>query len=324
MEHWAFKILLLGPSAVGKTSLLLRFVQNKFSEHYEYTMGVDYLSKELQFSPNDIARLTIWDIAGQSRFKFLRNTFYTGANGALIVFDLTRKETFMEIKEWLLEMRKYTGDIPFILIGNKSDLLEDVGVVIEDDIIKDFVKKENSIYIETSAKTGVNVDEAFMELTRHMAFRKDKIKFLDEEEEKSLPRNPIEAQGLLIKAFYEKYGKEALEIIRNICNKQGRALGLKIKEKISDNRLSTVANAFSESFKAIVEVISVSDEEFHVKGFKCPFGLENTSRELCEAVMEIDSEYFKTAVSNKIELIIRKSLAAGDSCCETIYILKRK
>ena len=138
-----------------------------------------------------------------------------------------------------------------------------------------------------------------------------------------LPNNPLEAQGMLIKEFYKKFGKEALPIIKNVCRKQGRALGLKIMKKVPDNKLTTVAQVFSKSFDPnFVKIISMSDETFHIQGTMCPFGLENTSRELCEAVMAIDDEYFREAVSDKIELKILKTVAAGDQHCDTIYLLK--
>ncbi len=138
-----------------------------------------------------------------------------------------------------------------------------------------------------------------------------------------LPNNPIEAQGILIKEFYKKFGKEALAIIENVCGRQGRALGLKIIKKLPDNKLKTVARAFSKSFDPnFVKIITISDECFHIQGTMCPFGLENTSRELCEAVMAIDHEYFREAVSDKIELKILKTVAAGDLHCDTIYTLK--
>jgi hypothetical protein len=138
-----------------------------------------------------------------------------------------------------------------------------------------------------------------------------------------LPNNPLEAQGMLIKEFYKKFGKEALPIIEKVCRKQGRALGLKIMKKLPDNKLTTVAQAFSKSFNPnFVKIISMSDETFHIQGTMCPFGLENTSRELCEAVMAIDLEYFREAVSDKIELKILKTVAAGDLHCDTIYTLK--
>lgn len=146
---------------------------------------------------------------------------------------------------------------------------------------------------------------------------------MEEKNIEKLPSNLIEAQGMLIKAFYEKFGKEALPIIKEILGKQGRALGLKIKKKLPDNRLSTVAKAFSKSYDPnLVKVIAIADDIFQIQGTQCPFGLENTSRELCEAVMEIDHEYFRTAVSDKITLNIIKTVAEGDSCCDTVYELK--
>ncbi|MEN6473353.1 MAG: L-2-amino-thiazoline-4-carboxylic acid hydrolase [Syntrophaceae bacterium] len=139
-----------------------------------------------------------------------------------------------------------------------------------------------------------------------------------------LPKNPIEAQGYLIKAVYERFGDEALPIIADVLAKQGCSLGLKIKAKLPDNRLSTVAAAFTKSFDPnLVKVISVSDEEFQIQGTKCPFGLENTSRELCEAVMAIDHAYFRAAVSDSISLEIKQTVAAGDAFCDTIYTLPR-
>ncbi|MFX1417885.1 MAG: L-2-amino-thiazoline-4-carboxylic acid hydrolase [Promethearchaeota archaeon] len=139
-----------------------------------------------------------------------------------------------------------------------------------------------------------------------------------------LPLNPIEAQGLLIKAFYKKFGEEALPIIKNVCRKQGKSLGLKIKKKIPKNNLTSVAKAFSNSFdQNFVKIISISDEKFQIRGTKCPFGLENTSRELCEAVMVIDHEYFQEAVNDKVELKILKTVAVGDPYCDTVYEIKK-
>ena len=138
-----------------------------------------------------------------------------------------------------------------------------------------------------------------------------------------LPKNATEAQGLLIKAFYEKYGDEILPVIDDILGRQGRALGLKVRSKLPDCRLSTVAAAFMKNFDPkTVEVVSVSDEKFHIRGTKCPFGLENTSRQLCEAVMAIDRELFSAATDGKIKMEINKNMAAGDPICETIFTAK--
>ena len=148
---------------------------------------------------------------------------------------------------------------------------------------------------------------------------------MKENELEEIPKNPIEAQGMLIKAIYEKFGTNALSIIKDICRKQGRAVGLKISKKLSNNKLSTVAKASSKSYDPEdIKVIKISDKEFQIQGNECPFGLENTSRELCEAVMEIDAEYFRIAVDENIELRIIKTVAEGDSYCDTIYELKEK
>jgi hypothetical protein len=138
-----------------------------------------------------------------------------------------------------------------------------------------------------------------------------------------LPKNVTEAQGLLIKAFHEKCGNEILSVIDNILGRQGRALGLKVKGKLTDYNLSTVATAFTKNFDpATINVVSMSDEKFHIQGTICPFGLENTSRQLCEAVMAIDREYFFAATDGKTTLEIIKTRAAGDPICDTIYTTK--
>jgi len=169
MSSFKLKVLLTGAAAVGKTSLVQRFIKNRFAANYKLTVGVDILTKDVEFKPGEIATLSIWDIGGQQRFEFIRSTFYKGAAGALLVFDLTREQTYTETRKWLTEIRQFAGEnIPFVLIGNKLDLMEDVGVVIDRDEARKFAESEGSIYIETSAKTGEKVDDAFTELTRRI------------------------------------------------------------------------------------------------------------------------------------------------------------
>ncbi len=169
MSHlYVFKVIIIGPGAVGKTSLLHRFVENKFSFRYKLTIGADFLAKIIQKNDETI-KLQIWDIGGQDRYKFLRPSFFDGANGALIVFDLSRWHTFEELENWLSDLHEYAGEnIPFALLGNKLDLIDKKDESYERESAEVFAKKEKTFYIETSAKTGENVEDAFLNLTERM------------------------------------------------------------------------------------------------------------------------------------------------------------
>jgi small GTP-binding protein len=163
------KLLLCGPAAVGKTSLIKRFIKNTFQTEYKLTIGVDILTKDVTLSNGEVATLSIWDIGGQRRFEFIRTTFYKGASGALLVFDLTRAETFQEVTaQWAQEIQKYCSAVPFILVGNKADLLENIGRQMDPAAAQQWVDSNSSFYVETSALGGQNVDEAFIAITERM------------------------------------------------------------------------------------------------------------------------------------------------------------
>ncbi|MFX1478199.1 MAG: Rab family GTPase [Promethearchaeota archaeon] len=171
MPLYVFKVIIIGPGAVGKTSLLHRYVENKFHLKYKLTIGADFLSKIIEGYPttNSTCKLQIWDIGGQERYKFLRSSFFDGANGALVVFDVSRWHTFEDLKDWITDLRQYAGEkTPLVLIGNKVDLCEDNEVGYEKIEAKSLAKRENAPFIETSAKTGENVEAAFLNLTDRM------------------------------------------------------------------------------------------------------------------------------------------------------------
>lgn len=210
MVIFKFKVLLLGAAAVGKTSLLLRFVNDEFKQDYQATIGVKFLTKEVNLNTDETndndTQLSIWDIAGHQKFVDLRTTFYRGSNGALLIFDLTREKTFEEINVWLSEMTKsLKKDIPFVLIGNKSDLIGKKGRNKNRNEAKIFAKTKNSIYIETSAKTGNNVEKSFLELTRLIAARGEGI-IMAKKPPKKAPKKEVK-ESYIIKGKVREYIK---------------------------------------------------------------------------------------------------------------------
>lgn len=168
-----FKVLLCGEAAVGKTSVIKEFVKQAFEDKYKLTVGVDIFAKDVTADNGQKGILSIWDIGGQQRFEFIRTTFYRGAAGVLLVFDLTRQETFKTIDSWVDEIKKFCGDPAIVLLGNKVDLLPTSPEKVDAQAIQNYITAKNMAYFETSAKTGQNVNEAFKKLT-NMVFSRVK------------------------------------------------------------------------------------------------------------------------------------------------------
>lgn len=162
------KICLLGDAAVGKTSLVRRFVEDVFDDKYVVTLGTKVTMKELNIKapdPKQTMKITlmIWDILGQKELKRLQTSFYKGASGALIVADITRKETFKSIEDWVHSLYLTVGTVPVLLLLNKNDLSEQG--VVKGEYMVDLTKRYDTTYLLTSAKTGKNVDLAFKRLS---------------------------------------------------------------------------------------------------------------------------------------------------------------
>ncbi len=164
-HRYVFKVVVIGDGAVGKTSLINRFAEQKFIKEYKPTLGTNIVIKEIQENGDNI-RLLMWDIAGQSKWKDVRHLYYQGASSAILVFDVTRPETFNNIPHWFDDLLKYSGDIPRVLIANKIDLTEIRKKSTEE--IKEMAEKVNAKFFETSAADGTNVLEAFIYLARLM------------------------------------------------------------------------------------------------------------------------------------------------------------
>lgn len=174
-EDFYWKIVLAGDGAVGKTSIRKRYLGENFSGHYQHTIGADFAVYEDKIGWKKI-KFVIWDLAGQLRFHEVRKSFYRGAHGALVVFDLTNIESFERLRHWVNEIWKNStkGPIPFVIVGNKVDL-RDLGMLsVSDEIIQKFTyncaQETRKQYgfgtksVITSAKTGDNVREAFRQL----------------------------------------------------------------------------------------------------------------------------------------------------------------
>lgn len=170
IKEWALKLALLGDPAVGKTSLINKYITNSFKESYQPTLGVNIVSKYIKIDEiNSKIHLLLWDIAGQDKYELTRQSFFQGCVGALLVYDITRFSTFEQIKiKWHEDFKKYSRpDGTYILIGNKSDLKDSIKVSFEEG--KSLSKEINATdFIETSAKYGENVEEAFKKLVMHI------------------------------------------------------------------------------------------------------------------------------------------------------------
>jgi len=166
---YLFKILLIGNSGVGKSSLLLRFSDDTFTGNFMPTIGVDFKIRTLEVDGKTI-KLQIWDTAGQERFKTITSSYYKGAHGIIVVYDVTDKDSYKNIDTWMNEIEKHASDnVSRILCGNKSDL-EDSRQVSTDEG-KELADTYNIRFIESSAKDNANVEEAFTLMTKEIKSR---------------------------------------------------------------------------------------------------------------------------------------------------------
>ncbi len=175
MRIFKFKICLFGEPAVGKTSLIRRFVYDTFDEKYLSTIGTKVSKKtvSLEINGEEIrVDMMIWDIMGQESFRqLLKDAYFYGAEGLIGVADITRKNTLYALDEWLKEIFKITGEKPIIFIGNKYDLKENAEW--GEDEIKQLTEKYRAIkYLFTSAKTGEGVEDTFLTLARKLVEKK--------------------------------------------------------------------------------------------------------------------------------------------------------
>ncbi|CAD8067329.1 unnamed protein product [Paramecium primaurelia] len=171
---YLFKVLLIGNSGVGKSCMLMRFSENQFTNHFYNTIGVDFYFKLINLLSNCKQQTYIipifqWDTAGQDRFRTITSSYYRGAQGIIIVFDVTDRESFNQIRQWMQEIDKFAAEsVNKILVGNKIDSSQRRVSTDEAEVL---AKQYNISYIETSAKTNINIENCFSLITRQIIQR---------------------------------------------------------------------------------------------------------------------------------------------------------
>ena len=163
---YIIKFITIGRNNVGKSCIIIQYTEDKFCENINSTIGVDYKKKFIQ-KGNELIKLSIFDTAGQERYSYLTKNFYKGTNGALLVYDITCRDSFNKLNFWLNDLKNNSDDIDnlFIyLVGNKKDLEEKREVSYDE--ASEFAYENNIPYIEVSAKTGENIDKLFDEMVK--------------------------------------------------------------------------------------------------------------------------------------------------------------
>jgi len=166
---YLFKLLLIGDSGVGKSCLLLRFADDTYTESYISTIGVDFKIRTVELDGKTI-KLQIWDTAGQERFRTITSSYYRGAHGIIIVYDITDVESFNNVRQWLFEIDRFASEqVNKLLVGNKSDLVNKRSVTHE--TAAEFAEGLGIPFLETSAKNSTNVEEAFLTMAAQIKTR---------------------------------------------------------------------------------------------------------------------------------------------------------
>ena len=205
-----FKMILIGDSGVGKSNILSRYINNSFSETTRSTVGVE-LSAKVEEINNTKIKIQIWDTAGQERYKSITKTYYKGAKGALIVYDITNKESFKNVDKWINDLKESgDDDVSILIVGNKCDL--EASREVTTDEVKKKAELYKMAYCETSALKGENIDNAFRTLIKIVVEKNEKKK---NEEDKYGNKSNVISTGVTLetkiiseeKRPKNKYGK---------------------------------------------------------------------------------------------------------------------
>ena len=168
---YLFKYIIIGDSAVGKSNILLRYIHDNFNEEFQSTIGVEFGAKNIKLE-DKVYRIQIWDTAGQETFRSITRAYYKNSVCAFVVYDITNRNSFQNVKSWIEDCRKQSPKTVFmVLIGNKVDLEGSRQVSYEEGSV--FAEKNGMLFFETSAKTGKNIEEIFLKSSMEIAKKID-------------------------------------------------------------------------------------------------------------------------------------------------------
>lgn len=249
------KVLLIGDGAVGKTSLIRKFVMDKFDDKYITTIGTKITKKDLKYNRNGtemVLTLMIWDILGQKGYTSIQSTSYRGAEGAMIVCDLTRKETLESMVEyWIPELFKVAPGIPIVFVGNKCDLVEQRQ--ISDEELEAVSSKYGTSKYLASAKTGENVETIFLKLGEHVLNFKAAETSAEQTVHERDIRSLTDVTDIIIKEFCDQMGDQ--ETAMATVRQQFSLAGVDVKNPKKDalikavERLAEVEKGYNDDFK---------------------------------------------------------------------------
>ncbi|KAL5277877.1 RAB21 family protein [Megaselia abdita] len=165
-KDYNFKVVLLGEGCVGKTSIILRYVEDKFNSKHISTLQASFLTKKINFDGKRV-QLNVWDTAGQERFHALGPIYYRSSNGAVLVYDITDQDSFEKVKNWVKELKKMLGnEVVLVIVGNKTDLEKDRNVQTQE--AEEYATSVGARYFETSAKLNEGIEDVFLDLSAAM------------------------------------------------------------------------------------------------------------------------------------------------------------
>ncbi|WVZ74385.1 hypothetical protein U9M48_022570, partial [Paspalum notatum var. saurae] len=252
---YLFKLLLIGDSGVGKSCLLLRFADDSYLDSYISTIGVDFKIRTVEQDGKTI-KLQIWDTAGQERFRTITSSYYRGAHGIIIVYDVTDQESFNNVKQWLNEIDRYASDnVNKLLVGNKSDLT--ANKVVATETAKAFADEMGIPFMETSAKNATNVEQAFMAMAASI-----KDRMASQPAAANARPATVQIRGQPDDSYLDSYiSTIGVDFKIQTVEQDGKTIKLQIWDTAGQERFRTITSSYYRGAHGIIIVYDMTDHE---------------------------------------------------------------